>query len=78
MTITEVQDDLPERIAAASAASRDADAEALLLKQARNRLLVAAVNAGHSQRTVARWAGLKGVGTLCRILGSPQDDEDGQ
>ncbi len=74
-TITEVQDDLPERLRAAAAAARAFDEEMTvqqeLLHEQRDSLIVAAVEAGHSQRTVARWAGLS-IGRTCAILALPR------
>lgn len=68
-----VADFIP-RLEAAAAAVRDADAAAKLRHRQRNLLAVEAVDAGVSQRAVARALGIA-QSRVIRLLGTDVDDE---
>lgn len=70
----EVLPDLLPRIAAAAAAVRDARDALQLRATQRDQLIVAAVDAGVSQRAVARAAGMSQTRIIAILAGSQTDD----
>ena len=75
----EVLADLQARLEAAATVARDADKAAKLAHQARNAIIVEAVDEGVPQTTVADWAGFKRPGRITAILANfhaVEDEED--
>lgn len=72
----EVLADLPERLKTAAATSRDAATNARLAREARDALIVQAVDEGMSQKAVAELAGFAGPAAVTHVLRRSHEVED--